>query len=84
MEVIFNINAKNQKEISTIKKILRALDVDFTSESKDSGNPSPSNDKWFENEENLKLVQDAVKAYKSGKMKTKILSKKEQKKLLGL
>lgn len=84
MEITFNINAKSQKEISTIKKILEALDVDFTSSDSHFKNPSPSNDKWFENTENLKKVEEIIKEHKSGNLKSKSLSKEQQKELLGL
>lgn len=84
MEITFNINAKNQKEISTIKKILKALDIDFTSSDSDFKNPSPSNDTWFQNDENLKKVEQIIEQHKSGKLKSKHLSKEQQKELLGL
>lgn len=47
-----------------------------------SENPSPSDDKWFDNAENMKSVQRGVAQMRAGK--TKAYSMNEIKELLGV
>ncbi|SIT96445.1 hypothetical protein SAMN05660493_01125 [Epilithonimonas bovis DSM 19482] len=70
----------SKKQLSTLKKVLSALDFEFSEE--EFKNPSPSGDKWFENPKNLEMIDIGISDLKSGK-KT-VLTKELQKELLGL
>ena len=70
----------NKKQLSTLKKVLVALDFEFSEE--EFKNPSPSGDKWFENPKNLELIKTGERQLREGK--GKILTKQLQKELLGL
>lgn len=70
----------NKKQLSTLKKVLSALDFEFSEE--EFKNPSPSGDKWFENPKNLEMIDKGISDLKSGK-KT-VLTRELQKELLGL
>lgn len=70
----------NKKQLSTLKKVLSALDFEFSEEK--FKNPSPSGDKWFENPKNLEMIDRGISDLNSGK--TTILTKELQKELLGL
>lgn len=70
----------NKKQLSTLKKVLSALDFEFSEE--EFKNPSPSGDKWFENPKNLEMIDRGISDLKSGR-KT-VLTKELQKELLGL
>lgn len=73
------VKYRTRKQLSTLKKVLEALDFEIEEEFQ---NPSPSGDKWFENPENLKLIDKGISDLKEGR-KT-ILTKELQKELLGL
>ena len=70
----------NKKQLSTLKKVLAALDFEFSEE--EFKNPSPSGDKWFENPKNLEMIKTEEQQLREGK--GQILTKQLQKELLGL
>ncbi|UOE39727.1 hypothetical protein MTP09_07275 [Chryseobacterium suipulveris] len=73
------VRYRTRKQLSTPKKVLEALDFEIE---EDFQIPSPSGDKWFENPENLKLIDKGISDLKEGR-KT-IFTKELQKELLGL
>lgn len=72
------VKYKNQRQLSTLKKVLSALDFEIEEEFK---NPSPSGDKWFENPKNLEMIDIGEKQLREGK--GIILTKKLKKELFG-
>ncbi len=58
----------NKKQLSTLKKVLSALDFEFSED--EFKNPSPSGDKWFENPKNLELIKIGEKQLREGKGRT--------------
>lgn len=70
------VGYRTKKELSTLKKVLLALDFEIEEEFQ---NPSPSGDKWFENPKNLELIKIGEKQLREGK--GRILTKEEQDKL---
>lgn len=69
----------NKKQLSTLKKVLSALDFEFSEE--EFKNPSPSGDKWFENPKNLEMIKTGEKQLREGK--GKLLNKEFRKELFG-
>lgn len=69
----------NKKQLSTLKKVLSALDFEFSEE--EFKNPSPSGDKWFENPKNLEMIRIGEQQLREGK--GSILTKELQKELFG-
>lgn len=69
----------NKKQLSTLKKVLSALDFEFSEE--EFKNPSPSGDKWFENPKNLEMIKIGEQQLREGK--GKILTKELKKELFG-
>ncbi len=74
------VKYRNKKQLSTLKKVLVALDFEFDEE--ETKNPSPSGDDWFDNPKNIKLIDKGIEDLKAGR-KT-VLTKEMQKELLGL
>ncbi len=74
------VKYRSKKELSTLKKVLSALDFEVIDD--EFKNPSPSGDKWFENPENLELIKIGEKQLREGK--GILLTKELQKELLGL
>ena len=72
------VKYRTQKQLSTLKKVLSALDFEIEEEFK---NPSPSGDKWFENPKNLEMIKVGEKQLREGK--GTILTKELQKELFG-
>lgn len=69
----------NKKQLSTLKKVLSALDFEFSEE--EFKNPSPSGDKWFENPKNLEMIKIGEQQLREGK--GKLLTKDFKKELFG-
>lgn len=69
----------NKKQLSTLKKVLSALDFEFSEE--EFKNPSPSGDKWFENPKNLEMIRIGEQQLREGK--GKILTTELKKELFG-
>lgn len=84
MEASIIIHPRNRKEASLLKKVLKALDAQFVFKEEKSESLSSSNDPYFDIPENVAELERRIKDLKTGKSKSKILSKKEQKELLGL
>ena len=84
MEASIIIHPRNRKEASLLKKVLKALDAQFVFKEEKSESLSPSNDPYFDIPENVAELERRIKDLKTGKSKSKILSKKAQKELLGL
>ena len=84
MEPSIIIHPRNRKEASLLKKVLKALDAQFVSKEQKSESLSPSNDPYYDIPENVAELERRIADLKTGKSKSKILSKEEQKELLGL
>lgn len=69
----------SKKQLSTLKKVLSALDFEFSEE--EFKNPSPSGDKWFENPKNRDLIKTGERELREGK--GKILTKELRQELFG-
>jgi len=76
---IIKVKYRNKKQLSTLKKVLSALDFEFSED--ELKNPSPSGDKWFENPKNLELIKTGEKQLREGK--GKILTQDLKKELFG-
>ncbi|MCD9853251.1 hypothetical protein LUD75_00930 [Epilithonimonas sp. JDS] len=84
MEASIIIHPRNRKEASLLKKVLKALDAQFVFKEEKSESLSPSNDPYFDIPENVAELEKRIENLKTGKSKSKILSVKAQKELLGL
>jgi len=84
MEASIIIHPRNQKEASLLKKVLKALDAQFVLKEEKTESLSPSNDPYFDIPENVAELERRIEDLKTGKSKSKILSKEQQKELLGL
>ena len=84
MEASIIIHPRNQKEASLLKKVLKALDAQFVLKNEKTESLSPSNDPYFDIPENVAELERRIEDLKTGKSKSKILSKEQQKELLGL
>lgn len=58
------VKYRTQKQLSTLKKVLSALDFEIEEEFK---NPSPSSDQWFENPKNIEIIELGEKQLREGK-----------------
>jgi hypothetical protein len=78
--------AKGESVKAFIEDLLvkKANSLRIEVKSSNPDNPSPSGDPWFDDPQNLKIVNEAVAEYKSGKSKGKEYSIEEIQKLLGL
>ncbi len=78
------IHPQSQKELKAIQSILQALEMPFEKlKIKPLAiNPSPSGDTWFDNPNNLAMVEKGLEDFKAGKVVE--LTPELQKKLLGL
>lgn len=73
------VKYKSKKQLSTLRKILSALDFEIEEKFE---NPSPSGDKWFENPKNIEMIDRGMEDLRNGRKK--ILTPEVQKELLGL
>ena len=73
------VKYRNKKQLSTLKKILSALDFEFSDD--DFKNPSPSGDQWFESQKNMELIKIGEQQLREGK--GKLLTKDLRKELFG-
>jgi len=73
------VKYRNKKQLSTLKKVLSALDFEFSED--EIKNPSPSGDKWFENPKNLELIKIGEQQFSEGK--GIVLTEELQKELFG-
>lgn len=76
------VKYKTKKQLSTLKKVLEALEFDFEEPRAEYKNPSPSGDTWWDEPENYYAVLKAVEESKTSE-KTE-LTKEKLKDLLGL
>ena len=84
MEASIIIHPRNKKEASLLKKVLKALDAQFVFKEEKHESLSPSNDPYYDIPENVVELERRIADLKTGKSKSKILSKEAQKELLGL
>jgi hypothetical protein len=84
MEASIIIKPRNRKEASLLKKVLKALDAQFVLKKEQPESLSPSNDPYFDIPENVAELERRINDLKTGKSKSKILSREAQKELLGL
>lgn len=73
------VKYKTKKQLSTLKKVLEALEFDYEEARAEYTNPSPSGDTWWDEPENYYAV---LKAVKESKTSEKILLTEERKKKL--
>lgn len=78
------VKPRNRKEAATLKKVLKALDADFSMEENES--LSPSNDPYFDNPKNIEELNKRIADIRSGKEKSSIVLKNKEdiKEFLGL
>ena len=84
MEASIIIHPRNKKEASLLKKVLKALDAQFVFKEEKPESLSPSNDPYYDIPETVAELERRIADLKTGKSKSKILSKEAQKELLGL
>lgn len=78
------IYPQSQKDLKIIKAFLKAIEIPFE-KLKDKSlpqNPSPSGDPWFDNPENLAMVEKGFEDVKAGRVQEVTLE--DVKKLLGV
>lgn len=73
------VKYKTKKQLSTLKKVLEALEFDFEENFPPYKNPSPSGDTWWDEPENYYAV---LKAVEESKTSEKIILTEERKKEL--
>lgn len=84
METSIIIKPRNRKESSLLKKVLKALDAQFVLKEEKKESISPSNDPYFDIPENVAELERRLENLRTGKSKSRILTKELQKELLGL
>ena len=80
------IKPRNRKELSTLKKILEALDASFVLKKEVKKSVSPSNDPYYDIPENVAELQKRIKNLKKNTNENKVIlkTKEDIKNLLGL
>lgn len=78
------LHPQNKAQLDAIKAIARALKVPFNRAEEKTRNPSPSNDKWFSNPENMDIAEKAVVDFKANPKVGTRLNKSDINNLLGL
>lgn len=63
------VKYKNKKQLSTLKKVLEALEFDFEENFPPYKNPSPSGDTWWDEPKNMENVLQGIKDIKAGRSK---------------
>lgn len=80
------IKPRNRKELSTLKKILEALDASFVLKKEVKKSVSPSNDPYYDIPENVAELEKRIKNLKKSTNENKVIlkTKEDIKNLLGL
>lgn len=80
------IKPRNRKELSTLKKILEALDASFVLKKDVKESVSPSNDPYYDIPENIAELEKRIKNLKKNTNENKVIlkTKEDIKNLLGL
>ena len=80
------IKPRNRKELSTLKKILEALDASFVLKKEVKKSVSPSNDPYYDIPENVAELEKRIKNLKKNTNENKVIlkTKEDIKNLLGL
>ncbi|SIS86863.1 hypothetical protein SAMN05421789_10956 [Kaistella chaponensis] len=80
------IKPRNRKELSTLKKILEALDASFVLKKEVKESVSPSNDPYYDIPENVAELEKRIKKLKKNTNENKVIlkTKEDIKNLLGL
>lgn len=80
------IKPRNRKELSTLKKILEALDASFVLKKEVKESVSPSNDPYYDILENVAELEKRIKNLKKNTNENKVIlkTKEDIKNLLGL
>ena len=80
------IKPRNRKELSTLKKILEALDASFVLKKEVKESVSPSNDPYYDIPENVAELEKRIENLKKSTNENKVIlkTKEDIKNLLGL
>lgn len=80
------IKPRNRKELSTLKKILEALDASFVLKKEVKESVSPSSDPYYDIPENVAELEKRIKNLKKNTNENKVIlkTKEDIKNLLGL
>lgn len=72
------IQPKNKKELSTLKKILEALDASFILKKEVKESLSPSNDPYYDIPENIAELERRIENLKTNPNQSKIVLKTKE------